>query len=134
MSTIPPEKKARARAGFTLIEVLVALAIAAMGLGFLMAATGTGLNNATIADEYIQASERAQSRLAQVGATLPLRRGVYSGDDGGGFRWRVQIDPPLSRVGSGPALGLYPVRVTVGWRSGLQQKAVTLYSEKVGAP
>ena len=51
----------RPAAGFTLIEVLVALAIAALGLGALMAAAGTGLGNATLADQYIEATRRAQA-------------------------------------------------------------------------
>src|SRR5262245_58465334 len=80
-------------AGFTLIEVLVALAVAALGLAVLMAAIGVGLGNARLAERYLEATSRAQSHLAQVGVSLPLSPGEQSGDDGGGFSWLVRISP-----------------------------------------
>ena len=113
----------------------MALAIAALGLALLIAATGTGLENATAADAYIQATGRAQTRTAQVGVTIPLKQGDYAGDDGSGFRWRVHISTPTAHGASGgPALGLYPVRTTVSWRSGFLQRSVSLYSERTGPP
>jgi general secretion pathway protein I len=135
---IPHKKTARAGAGFTLLEVLVALAIAGIGLAFFLAATGVGLQNAGIADQTIQATRLAQSRLAQVGLTVPLKQGNYTGDDGDGFRWQVDIAPPLTH-GRGsdaqsPRLGLYPVNVRVRWRSGVSWREVSLRSERVGLP
>jgi general secretion pathway protein I len=121
--------------GFTLIEVLVALAIAALGLAFLVAATGTGLQNATVADQYIQAVGRAQARMAQLGITIPLKTGDYSGDDGGGYRWRVHVGAPSSHAASGnQILNLYPVRTSVSWSSGLLQRTVSFNSERTGPP
>lgn len=119
--------------GFTLIEVLVALAIAALGLGLLMAATGSGLESSVAAGRYTRAISHAQSRLAQIGLTLPLKRGESFGDEGDGFRWRVHIDDPLAH-GNGGSVALYPVTVTESWQSGAQQKKLSLYSERVGPP
>ena len=123
--------------GFTLIEVLVALVIAALGLALLVAATGSGLENVSAADRTIQGVSLGQSRLAMVGRSLPLRRGDYAGDDGGGFRWHVHIGDPFSRPAAGPqspALALYPVTVSESWQSGVQQKRLSLYSERLGPP
>ena len=120
------------RAGFTLIEVLVALAIAALGLSLLMAATGAGLQNATVADKYIKATGEAQSRQALVGRTIPIRKGDYSGVESDGFRWHIRIAAPVLR--SGPQAALYPVTVTESWPSGAGQAGVSLYSERVGPP
>jgi general secretion pathway protein I len=123
-----------ASAGFTLIEVLVALAIAALGLALLVAATGSGLQSATVADQYIKATGQAQSRLAQVGRTIPLRKGDYSGAEENGFHWRVQIAAPMSPPGAGPRTALYPVTVTESWPNGARQTRVSFYSERVGPP
>gem|GEM_PF-3539192 len=114
--------------------VLVALAIAAAGLGLLVAATGTGLENMITADRYIQAAGRAQTRMAQIGVTIPLKQGDYAGDDGGGFRWRVHIGVPAAHGAGAPAIDLYPVGATINWRSGVVQKSLSLYSERVGPP
>jgi prepilin-type N-terminal cleavage/methylation domain-containing protein len=135
LRTIP--HRAAGRSGFTLIEVLVALVVAAIGLGFFLAATGVGLQNVGIADQYVQATRRAQSRLAQVGLTVPLKQGNYSGNDGDGFRWQVNIAQPLKHAqgSSAPSLPeLYPIDVRVRWRSGVSWREVSLRSERIGPP
>jgi general secretion pathway protein I len=125
-----------AQSGFTLFEVVVALAIAALGLSFLMAAASTGLGSAALAAQYIEATRRAQSRLAELGVTEPLHPGVWAGDDGGGYSWRRRISPPQfydtapSPEGMAP-LGLFAVEVTISWRSGDSIKSVSLRSKRI---
>ena len=123
--------------GFTLIEVLVALAIAGLGLSFLIMAAGTGLESTSAADQYIQATRRAQSRLAAVGVTGQLRPGEQSGDDGGGYAWRLRVSEPVlhaTRDGGDEKtlLGLYSVELTVRWRSGVATREVSLQSQRLG--
>jgi general secretion pathway protein I len=124
------------RAGFTLIEVLVALAIAALGLGMMMMAAGTGLGNATLADQTIEATRRAQAHLATLGTLTPLRPGETSGQDDGGYFWRVRISEPAMHTAAatpaGMPLGLYTVDVTIIWRAGVSTKSVSLSSQRFG--
>ncbi len=133
--TAPAERRAAA-AGFTLIEVLVALAIAALGLGALLAAASTGLGNAALADRYLEAVGRAQSRLAAVGITIPLQPGTQSGDDGEGFTWRVSISQPVAHANAAetqPAPpASYGVEVSISWRSGALTKSLSLVTERLG--
>ena len=125
------------RYGFTLIEVLVSLAIAAIGMALFLSATGMGLQNNAIADQYIQATRLAQSHLATVGLSLPLRPGVRSGDDEGGFRWQIRISAPLaqarSREEQSSSPMLYPVEVDESWQSGFSRREIALRSERLGA-
>jgi general secretion pathway protein I len=127
------------QSGFTLIEVVVALAIATLALSFLMAAASTGLGNAGLATQYIEATRRAQSHLDELGVTAPLAAGVRSGDDGGGYSWRSRVSEP--RVHDAvPAheimarLGLYAVEVTISWRNGDSIKSVSLRSQRIARP
>lgn len=128
--------RARGDAGFTLIEVLVALAIAALGLSALMAAAGQGMRNVTVANTYLEATRRAQTRLDIVGVIAPPVAGERFGDDGGGFTWRVRLSPVGDRAppkGSDKEpLTLYDVTVTIGWKSGAASKSVTLQSQRLG--
>ena len=64
----------RAERGFTLLEVLVAFAIAALALGVMFRAIGTGLGSAAVAARYQQALSRARSHLAT--ATVRLVPGT----------------------------------------------------------
>jgi general secretion pathway protein I len=129
--------KSRARQrGFTLIEVLVALAIMALGMGALIAAASTGLGNARAAQQYIEATRRAQSRLATVGAAVPLATGVQSGDDGQGYTWQIRISTPQPHSGppvqGQPPLWLYTVEATVSWREAALRRSVSLQSRRLG--
>ena len=53
---------------------------------------------------------------AALGTLTPMRPGEQSGDDGGGYSWRVRVSEPLTHAGAGTAagkpLGLYTVEVT----------------------
>lgn len=126
----------RPASGFTLIEVIVALAIAGLALGLLIGATGSGLGNATTADRYIVATRMAQSHLAALGIVTPLRAGEQSGDDGGGYSWRITISEPTRHASGLKAaervVGLYTVDVTVSWREGLALRSVSLASKLLG--
>jgi len=119
---------AKAR-GFTLIEMVVALAIMALSLGVLFRMGSTGMSGAGIAAAHIEATRLAQSRLDRIGAILPLRPGVTSGEEAGGYSWRVAV----SRVESRPdALSLFQVEVTVFPPGGGKRHPVTLVTRRIG--
>jgi len=130
---------AGAAAGFTLLEVVVALTLAGFGLALLMGAVNQGLGNTQTADRYLEATRRAQSHLAEIGLTAPLKPGVLSGDDGNGFSWRTQIlaplvYPPVPGKTAAKPLALYSVEATVSWPVGGRQREVTLRSKRLGPP
>lgn len=120
--------------GFTLIEVIVALVIAGLGLALMIGAAGAGLGNAGAADRYIAATRRAQSHLAALGIAAMLRPGEQSGDDGGGYSWRSTISGPALHAtraqSAAKVLGLYNVTVTVSWRDGVSYRSVSLSSQR----
>jgi len=78
--------------GFTLMEVLVALTILAIGLTALFRAFGTGVRGIEASEDRAHLLAAARSRLADVGAGIPLQPGTYTGRDASG-RWRVTVQP-----------------------------------------
>jgi general secretion pathway protein I len=118
-------------AGFTLIEVLVALAIAGLGLGALLVAVNQGLGSVGSAQQYMEATRRAQSRLATFGTAMAVGEGDWSGDDGGGYSWRVQAHI-LPGADQKAPLVPYAVDVTVAWQSNGQTRTVLLHSQRLG--
>lgn len=128
-----PEARGAAR-GFTLIEVIVALAITALGLVAILAAARTGLGGTTLSGRYVEATRRAQSHLAEIGIAGPLVPGARSGDDGGGYSWRSLVAAPaVTPVPAGvPMPGLYDVEVDISWQDGGSVRGVTLRSQRFG--
>lgn len=125
----------RADAGFTLLEVLVATAIAAMALVVLFQAGGGGLLAANTAARTEQAIERAQSHLAGVGRDVALLQGESTGDDGGGYRWRISVSPlaswPDRTAHRAAAMTLFDVEVMISWRESGRRRNVVLRTRRL---
>ena len=123
--------------GFTLLEVLVALAIAGLALVLLFRAGGEGLFAVDTASRAEEAVERAQSHLAAVGREIALLQGDSGGDDGGGYHWRLRVHP-IARWpragGSGPAADttLFDVQVAISWPGRGHDRAVVLNTRRIG--
>lgn len=120
--------------GFTLLEVLVALAIAGLALTALFTAGSSGLFATDTATRAEEALERAQSHLAAVGRDAALLPGNSSGDDGGGYRWHLRVRPLASRrlsagngvFGTATTATLYEIEVAISWRQGGRERRVVL--------
>ncbi len=82
--TRPP----RGSSGFTLIEVLVAIAVLAVVLGAIGAVVGNTVRAIRSVDRRLPLLETAQSLIASLPARDALQPGTQSGTSGD-FRWRI---------------------------------------------
>src|SRR5215469_16136362 len=87
----------RSEAGFTLLEVVVAAAIAALALVALFQSGSAGLFTAGEAIRVEEAVDLAQSHLAAIADAGAIAPGETEGDDGGGYHWRLNARPMVSR-------------------------------------
>ena len=123
----------RAQSGFTLIEVLVALAIVAIAFVVALGIFTGGLSRLDHDHNVQYALLVAQSELARVGQDIALQDREIDGpaDSQGedGFTWHIAIAP----YGGGPG-GLFGHRVvvTVGWNEGWQKREVRLDTVRLG--
>lgn len=80
--------------GFTLLEVIVAVVIAALCLGALSQVFATGVRAAGTSSDYMRAMTLAQSLLAGVGSEKVASDGSESGTSSDGrLTWTVTISP-----------------------------------------
>jgi general secretion pathway protein I len=126
----------RRDAGFTLLEVTVAVAIAAIALIALFQAGSAGMLTASEATRVEAAVDRAQSYLALAIAGL-VAPGESEGDDGDGYHWRLTARRVASRLAAATDQaadppGLYDINVTVSWGTGRHRRSVQLETERIG--
>ncbi len=122
----------RASAGFTLIEVLVAFAIATLMLGALYEVFSTGLRSSASAEHYANAVLFAESGLDALTGT-PIALGETT-DRFGIYRRTTNIRPrpDLGPADDQTALVPYEIEVRVAWREGVRERAVLLSTLRPG--
>jgi general secretion pathway protein I len=120
--------------GFTLIEVLVAFAIAALILGAMYDMLASDLRSEGTAESYRSAVLIGQSALDAV-ATVPTSPGESS-DRIGIYEREIRITehPELK-----PAKALtdaipYQIEVRVSWREGIRQRSIDLVTLRLAPP
>ena len=132
----PRLRPASNASGFTLLEVTIAVAIAALALVIMFQAGSTGLIAVNSAARIDEAVERAQSHLAAFGSTNAIVPGDSDGDDGGGYHWRLSARPLLAQAAAdqnAPRTTLYAVESAISWSSWGGTRSVVLHSRRLGA-
>jgi general secretion pathway protein I len=125
--------------GFTLLEVVVALAIAAVAVVGLFQAGSGGFFAVDTAARVQEAVQRAQSHLVAVGRDAALVQGEFTDDDGGGYRWRLRVRPVATRpaltldTNSAAPPALYEVEVAISWPGRAGDRSVVLKTLRLGA-
>ena len=113
----------RTQKGFSLIEVVVALAIVALMLGAIYQVSNGAVRSTVRTDNYLRALAMAQSRLAEASAMPVLKVGTVLGSTDG-VAWSTSIKPFAAPPPS-PQTRLYQVSVTAT-RSGSKVMLETL--------
>lgn len=106
-----PRRRTR---GFTLVEMIVATVVLAIGVVSAMLCIGSATRVTGIAQEYTRATLIAQRRLAEIDADPnQLSGGEQQGDyaeEEPGFRWAQSVEPT-------GISGLVRVSLAVEWKS-----------------
>ncbi len=113
--------------GFSLLEMVVAMAILALSLGALYRAAGGATKAVAVDERYAYAVELARSVLAN-NAYVPEGGVNESGKTSGGFNWQVSAAPRVSATEGLPEGALQNITVTVSWRDGRKTREVKLLS------
>jgi general secretion pathway protein I len=122
------------RPGFSLIEVLVALAILGIALGALMPRISLGSLVAERASRTEEAVLLAEQLLTEAGRTIPLpAKEAAEGSTPAGFSWRVSTCCVRTVANSSgqAAAGIVDIRADVSWLSMRGSQSITLTGRRI---
>jgi len=123
----------RSEAGFTLVEVIVALAILSAGLSVLLGMISGGFLRTSSAERMMEAGSLTQSLMAEIGTEFPVKADERAGEFAAGYRWHLKMQPYGSGNGTeeGP-VGLYEISTEVQWEEGTETRFLQLKTLRLG--
>lgn len=119
-------------AGFSLLEVLVALSILSLSLGVLMPSFGNFSRSTALSGDFRQAMMIAESRLA---AAVATREYDASGVDAGRFAWEFGYAPfEFDDAVTLPAkIAPLQIVIVVTWTDGRKTRSLSLTTVQLGS-
>ena len=123
----------RRTGGFSLLEMMVAVAILGIALGGLYTAASGATRNVRADERYAYAVELGRSLLADH-VQVPRGGAASNGVTAGGFKWSVATRAAsVGRSGLEPGT-LQEIEVVVSWADGLRDRRIRLDSVVEGLP
>jgi general secretion pathway protein I len=122
--------------GFTLIEVVIALAILGIGLTVIIELFSGGLRLARTSEEYTKAMNFARMKMEEITSKQKIEEGSDEGKcDDDTFRWQVKIKKtdllPIEKDSDfKPPIELFQVIVDILWQSGSKERSARIESYK----
>ncbi|MBB3227903.1 general secretion pathway protein I [Luteibacter sp. Sphag1AF] len=124
--------------GFSLLEVIAAIAVLSIAFAALMQVAGSSMSLTARATERTQAALRARSMLDTAFVLEPLREGTSEGRFDDTYRWRLTVTPwqaPDRPADAGDASRkLYRLDLDVLWGNDSSERSARFSTLRMGAP
>ena len=129
----------RARGGFTLVEVVVAMAILGISLVLVIELFSGGLRLGRASEEYTVAAQLARQKIEEIALSKQVEEGIEEGEFDRTYRWRVEvkkIDLLLlaNETDYRPPVDLYQVQVRIIWKSGSKERTTRIETFRAFKP
>jgi general secretion pathway protein I len=121
--------------GFTLMEVVVALAILGVGLTVIIELFSGGLRLARTSVEYTKAVNYGRTKLAEVALKETIEEGIEEGEFNETYRWQVGVKKVdvlylEEKTDYKPPAELYQIEINVIWKSGFKERSTRIETYK----
>jgi prepilin-type N-terminal cleavage/methylation domain-containing protein len=126
------EPVSRAR-GFTLLEVLVAMAILVTAVTLVLQVFSAGQQGLLKAEDSVAATVRAETRLREILLDEKLQEGAWSEAAADGYRFDVTVVEVLKDRTETLSLRMLDVSLTARWQRGAREKTLTLHTSRLAA-
>jgi general secretion pathway protein I len=134
-SVITPGRDVYSTTGFTLIEIVVALAILGIGLTVIIELFSGGLRMGRASEEYTKAVNYARMKMEEMAVKEEVEEGIEEGEFDETYRWqvgvkKVNILPVEKETDFKPPVEFFQVKINVIWKSGFKDRFTSIESYK----
>ena len=128
-------ERREARGGFTLIEVVVAVAILSVALTVVIELFAGGLRLARVSEEYTTAVNYGRIKMEEIAVSPKMEEGSEEGKFDETFHWQVGVKkvdvlPIEKRPEFKVPVELFQIQVKVIWKSGSRERSASVETYK----
>jgi general secretion pathway protein I len=116
--------------GFTLLEVLVAIAIIGIAVTVILQLFSSNLRALSVSKDYVHASIKAEEKMREL-LEGELSEGYFSEQTDDGYRIDVNIRKVLEDKTENLQVEMIQIDLSVIWKVGLKEKRIDLTTSKV---
>lgn len=117
--------------GFTLLEVLVALAVFSISLVVVMEVFSANLRNLFVAENQVYAATRAEYLMREVLSSEGLTEGPITGTTDDGYRYEILVTKILQERYRPTSIDLLQITLKLSWIEGTRRRSVDLISYRM---
>ncbi len=117
--------------GFTLLEVLVALAILGIAVTYILQLFSANLRTISLSKDYVAAAMQAEARMRQVLDDDQLNEQSWSEVTSEGYRMDLAVSNVLADRTDNLTVKLLAIDLTIHWQKGTKEKSLTLRTVKL---
>ncbi len=128
--SVPHSPIGNSSAGFTLLEILVALAVLGIAITVVLQLFSADMRAISASRDYFSASAKAEAKMRDILDMDKLGEGSFSETSPDGYRTDVSITQTLKKRTDNLQVVLLNISVTVYWTKGLKEKSLTLNTMK----
>ncbi len=122
----------RPPAGFTLLEVLVALAVLGTAVAIILQLFSANIRSVVSAEDYVAAAVAGEVKMREVLENAKLQEpDSWSESTEDGYRFDISLSDTLKDRTDPLPVKLLQVDLTVRWRKGLSEKSIGLKTIKM---
>lgn len=125
-----PTLDLKKRDGFTLLEVLVAIAILGIAITIIIQLFSSNLQAIKASGDYVTASTKAEAKMREI-LDGRISEGMYKDVTEDGYTMDIAISEVLNERTENLNLRLLQIDLTIRWIEGSKQKSMTLSTLKM---
>jgi general secretion pathway protein I len=124
-------RQAQRTTGFTLMEVLVALALLGIAVTVILELFSADLRSISASESYMAGSMEAQSKMREILSDNDFSQRSWKGMTQNGYPFEAAVSDTLSERTENLQVKMVEVAVTVFWKDGAKERSMTLKTMKV---
>jgi prepilin-type N-terminal cleavage/methylation domain-containing protein len=119
------------KGGFTLLEILVSLAILGIAITITLQLFSANLRALSVSGDYVSAVTRAEAKMREILDDTNLSEKSWSEVTNDGYRFDTSVTETLKDRTENLQVRMLEVALTVQWTEGSKKKSLTLKTMKV---